>query len=88
MERENSFTIYPNPVTNGIINLHFAGMREGSFTTILTNAVGQVLIEKQFIHSVANNTYTIVVSNLIKGVCQLQIVQPGQLPKTWKILLQ
>jgi hypothetical protein len=62
-----SMTISPNPVVNGVINLHLDNQKAGKYDIQVTNTAGQVLFEQQL------NVQTYKVLNVIK----LQTVAKG-----------
>lgn len=70
-------TIYPNPVTNKMINVQFSGMDKGIYQIRLINSIGQVVFIHQLTHTGGNATQTIVMPNVAGGNYKLEIIQPG-----------
>ncbi len=73
----SGITIYPNPVTNKMINVQFSGMDKGIYQVRLINSIGQVVFTQQLTHTGGSATKTIVLANVAGGNYQLEIIQPG-----------
>ena len=70
-------SVYPNPVSNGIINLHFANEPEGIYTIRLLNKTGQVMISKEINHVRGSNAELIELDKYIgDGIYQMEISKP------------
>jgi len=82
-------SVYPNPVTNGTINLQLANQPKGIYTVRLFNNFGQVLHVTQLKHDGGNSTQTIQVNkNIGKGNYQLEVISPDNRKINTKILVQ
>ncbi len=68
-----TINIYPNPVENNTINLHFANQQKGSYTIFITNSTGQIVHREQI--NLQNNLQrNIYINNLAKGTYHAIIV--------------
>jgi hypothetical protein len=79
--------IYPNPITDGIINLQFINQPAGKYRIRLMNNLGQIIVSKQVERADGSNTENIKWNyNLAHGVYQLEITQPNGDVKIIKVL--
>jgi hypothetical protein len=70
-------SIYPNPVSNGTINLQFTGERGGIYGIRLLNKMGQVIMTKQINHTQGSSTETIQSDKYsAHGIYQLEVTKP------------
>ncbi|MEP6948564.1 MAG: T9SS type A sorting domain-containing protein [Ginsengibacter sp.] len=70
-------SIYPNPVTDGIINLQFTNEPAGNYGIRLLNKLGQVMISKQINHVEGNSTEMIQLDKYsAHGIYQLEVTRP------------
>ncbi len=68
------FDVYPNPVTNGHINLQIVNGNKSTYQVEVVNSLGQVMFRKNVQHPGGASLQRIQVNNgLGKGVYQLQI---------------
>jgi hypothetical protein len=76
---QQEITVYPNPVKNGIINLHFNNQPTGNYIIRLLDKSGQVMMQKQVKHDDGTAIEIISLNRYIPhGVYQLQInTAPG-----------
>ena len=82
-----AIAIYPNPITNGIINLQLLNMPAGKYGIRLMNQLGQIIVSKQIVRMAGSSTESIQWNyNLSHGVYQLQITQPDGGLKVIKVL--
>jgi hypothetical protein len=80
-------TIYPNPITNGIINLQFINQPAGKYGIRLMNQLGQVIVSKQIVRMNGSNTESIQWNyNLSHGVYQLEVLYPNGEIKVIKVI--
>jgi hypothetical protein len=80
-------SIYPNPITNGIINLQFINQPAGKYGIRLMNQLGQIIVSKQIVRMNGSNTESIHWDyNLAHGVYQLQIFYPDGGMKVIKVI--
>ena len=74
----SSMSIFPNPVTNSLINLQLTNQVSGSYKLTLTNTIGQVLYTGTEVWNSTNGTLQInVPSKLNSGLYQLEVVNPA-----------
>ncbi len=79
--------IYPNPITDGIINLQFINQPAGKYGIRLMNNLGQIIVSKQMVRAAGSNTESIKWNyNLAHGIYQLEITQPNGEVKTIRVL--
>ena len=70
--------VFPNPVTDEGIHLHFTSQPAGVYNVRLLNKLGQVIIYKQINHSGGSSTELIKCGkNFPAGMYRLEISQPG-----------
>jgi hypothetical protein len=80
-------TIYPNPVTNGIINLQFINQPAGKYGIRLMNQLGQIIVSKQIQRTEGSDAQTIEWDyRLAHGIYQLEITKPGGKVQIIKVL--
>ncbi len=83
----SQITIYPNPVTNGVINLQLTDQPAGVYGMRLLNALGQVIVSKIINHADGSSTERIQWDyNLAKGIYQLEVTKPDGTLKIIKVL--
>ena len=71
-----AMSVFPNPVTNNVINLQMSNMPQGIYNVRVFNSMGQVIATKQINHSAGTVTETLQVKGLSKGIYQLEVVKP------------
>ena len=72
-----SISIYPNPVSNGIINLQLNNQPPGIYGIRLLNKMGQVIISKQINHAEGSSTETIQLDKyIVHGIYQMEVSKP------------
>ena len=79
--------IYPNPITNGVINLWFTNQPAGKYGIRLLNPLGQVIVSRQVQRAEGNNAESIKWDyNLAHGVYQLEVTKPNGEIKVIKVM--
>ena len=74
---KQSFSIYPNPVVDGRINLQLTNQPAGEYGIRLLNTLGQVIISKQINHAAGSSTETLQMDNYsAHGIYKLEITRP------------
>jgi len=80
-------TIYPNPITNGIINLQLLNMPAGKYGIRLMNQLGQIIVSKQVVRMNGSSTERIQWNyNLSHGIYHLEVILPTGEVKMIKVL--
>jgi hypothetical protein len=80
-------TVYPNPISGGIINLKLHNLVKGKYKIRLFTASGQLLLSKEINHSGGSSTEKITILHRIaKGAYNLEISNPGKRKKTMNIV--
>jgi hypothetical protein len=83
---QQEITVYPNPVKNGVINLHFNNQPAGNYIIRLLDKSGQVLASKEINHDEGSSTETVSLNKYIPhGIYQLEIATPDYNIKTIKL---
>ncbi|MEO7046936.1 MAG: T9SS type A sorting domain-containing protein, partial [Ferruginibacter sp.] len=85
--QKSSISVFPNPITDGIIRLQFLNQPKGKYIIRLMNNLGQLIMQKQMVFQEEN--FTVPVNwnyNLSKGIYQLQVVRPDGSIKELKVL--
>ena len=74
---KTGITIYPNPITDGIIHLQFINQPEGRYRISLFNSLGQLIVAKQIEYAGGNGSENIQWDyNLSHGIYQLEVRRP------------
>jgi hypothetical protein len=74
---KKEITIYPNPLTDGMIHLQLMNQSQGNYGIRLLNKAGQVMVSKQIHHSEGRSTEDIKWDyNLAHGMYQLEVTKP------------
>ena len=75
---KQEISIFPNPVTDGMISLLFTNQPEGKYGIRLLNITGQIILSKQIKHTKGNTTETIKWNyRPAHGLYHLEIKKPG-----------
>lgn len=70
--------IYPNPITNGVVNLHLINQPAGTYYIRLMNPLGQTIVAKQVTRAQGSTIEHIQWNyNLAHGTYQLQVTKPN-----------
>ena len=79
--------IYPNPITNGVINLHLINQPGGKYGIRLLNPLGQIIVSKQISRDEGSSTEQIQWNyNLAHGTYQLEVIRPDGGVKVIKVM--
>lgn len=79
--------VYPNPVKDKTLNLHFINQPQGMYSLRLINQSGQVILTKQIAHSEGSSTETIELNKTIqKGKYVLEVAAPDKSKRLLKII--
>ena len=69
-----SIQVYPNPVTNKVMNLQWSNQPKGKYGVTLFTTLGQKVYHAEFNHDGGSASQSIKLSNrVVKGVYQLQV---------------
>jgi hypothetical protein len=80
-------TIYPNPITDGIINLHLTNLPAGEYGIRLLNKLGQVIVSKQVNHAEGSSVEPIKWNyNLAHGLYTLEVTNPDGTKKNLNVM--
>jgi hypothetical protein len=82
-----AISIYPNPVTNGNINLQLTNLQAGNYGVRVLNPLGQVILSKVISHAGGSSAAPIPWNyKQARGVYQLEITSPGGEVKVIKVM--
>jgi hypothetical protein len=82
-----TISIYPNPITNGVINLQLLNMPAGKYGIRLMNQLGQIIVSKQVVRMNGSSTERIQWNyNLSHGIYHLEVILPTGEVKMIKVL--
>lgn len=85
---KQGISVFPNPVTNGIINLQINNAPKGIYTVRLLNGQGQVVIKKKIDHKLGV-TDILHVNKEMKGAYYVEVIKADNSAKySEKILLK
>jgi len=74
-QHTGAMSVYPNPVTDGIIRLHFRNLPAVKYTVRVVSLAGEVLLLKDIIHEGGNSSTKIALPNYIaKGIYHLEVM--------------
>jgi hypothetical protein len=77
-------SVFPNPVTNGNVNLRFNNLPAGVYTIRVFNSLGQAVINKQVTHTAGSSVETLRVTG--KGMYQVEVTKPDNSKFSGKII--
>jgi hypothetical protein len=84
-----SVTVYPNPVTDNIINISLNNMPPGVYAVKLYNASGQLVYTNSITHSIGSTAQTLrPTSKLSKGTYQLEVINKDGERETFKLIVK
>ncbi|MEO6719009.1 MAG: hypothetical protein ABIN67_01545 [Ferruginibacter sp.] len=76
-------SVYPNPVTGGVMNVQLTGLPAGVYTARLISSLGQVVMVKEITHAGSDNSQSIhLPKEIAKGTYRLEIVHPDKITTT------
>ncbi len=85
---KSSMSIYPNPVTNNIINLQLANQPKGTYHLRLTNSIGQVIHTATMQSASVNTTLLInVPGKLASGIYSLEVNDANNITTTQSVIV-
>jgi subtilisin-like proprotein convertase family protein len=80
-------SIYPNPITNGVVNLQLTNQPAGMYGIRMLNPIGQTIISKKITHAEGSSTEKLNWDyNLAHGMYQLEITKPNGEVKVIKVM--
>jgi len=84
----NWVSIYPNPVTNGIINLQIRNSITGSYTLRLVNAIGQSVLQTSVNHPGGESVRKLELKGVSNGYYQMEISNSSGQQFIYPLLVQ
>lgn len=86
---QEGINVYPNPVKNNTINLHFVNQVKGLYKVKLINALGQEVYTNNVSSTGGTENYVLQLNkNVPKGIYQLEVIAVDQKKQTQKISIQ
>ena len=83
------FSIYPNPITDNIINLVMTNQPAGEYQVKLINPIGQVIFVKTILNNGSNSNHSLnTVSKLNPGIYQLEIMGDDNNHNTQSVIVK
>lgn len=82
----SGISVYPNPVTNGVINLQLKNKPAGNYGIRLISSNGQTLLVKSFQHTGGSSKEAIYYDQLNKGIYQLQVADASGNVETVRVV--
>ena len=74
---KQDITVYPNPVTNGIINLQLNNQPKGKYALRLLNTSGQLIVQRQIDHPNGSSSESIPLDKFTPhGIYTLEVTKP------------
>ena len=67
-------TVYPNPVTNKLINIRFSDINKGIYQLRLINNIGQVVLSRKLTHMGGSAITVVPLGNIAAGNYQVEII--------------
>lgn len=87
-ETVTGYSIAPNPVENGIINIKFKNKPQGKYSVRIISTAGQIIISRKLIHTGGSASQNIALpTNTINGHYKVEIIDPGKLKELISILV-
>ncbi|MBL0357663.1 MAG: T9SS type A sorting domain-containing protein [Chitinophagaceae bacterium] len=84
-----AISIYPNPVTDGMVHIGFNNMPAGAYYVKLYNTIGQLVFAKQLIHAGGNTAETMrFKKNLSKGIYQMELTHTDTGAQVYKLIIE
>ena len=84
---KQDITIYPNPITDGMIHLQLTNQPGGTYGIRLLNTLGQVIVSKEVTHVEGSSTELIKWDyNLAHGMYKLEVTKPDGTVKDINVL--
>jgi hypothetical protein len=81
--------VYPNPVTDGKINIQMINQPTGKYSFRLINGSGQVILMKEIMHLQGNNVETIKIGkNMVDENYRLDVTLPDNNTESLNVILQ
>jgi len=84
-----SISIYPNPVTDDVVNLAFSNMPESVYNVKIYNAIGQTVLVKQISHAAGSSSEMLMLNKkLAKGTYQLEVIKKAGDKETFTLVVE
>ena len=85
----SQITVYPNPVTDGNINLQLINQPKGIYAVRLINKLGQVIMIKQIERAEGSSPETLKMNKLtVHGTYHLEVTKPDNTQLNINVLYQ
>ncbi len=88
VESNQSYTIAPNPVENGNVNIMLNNQKAGRYTVRIVNNLGQTIVTRIISHAGGNSNNIIALpQSLTSGMYRAEIIAPGKVKTTQQIII-
>ncbi|MEO6681827.1 MAG: T9SS type A sorting domain-containing protein, partial [Ginsengibacter sp.] len=83
----SKISIYPNPITNGVVNVHLSNQPSGKYSIRLLNPAGQIIVHKVVTHIQGNSSHAIKWDyKMARGMYQIEVTKPDGLVHMIKVV--
>ncbi len=83
------FTVYPNPVKGGVVNLQMSNVGKGTYTVKLFNNLGQEMVNRTIQHNGGSASQSIVLGNSVpQGSYRMQVMNNGIIVATKTVAVE
>jgi hypothetical protein len=89
LNEQGAITVYPNPVENKTAQIRFNGNIQGAYLIKVTNAVGQVVMQKTITTNANGETKSLSLgSGTASGNYQMSVYAPDGSEETIRLLVK
>lgn len=85
-QANSGIAVYPNPVSNGVINLQLKNKPAGKYGIRLINSNGQTVITKTIQHAAGSSKEPVYYDQLNKGIYQLEVADASGHVETVRVV--
>ncbi|MEO6719010.1 MAG: hypothetical protein ABIN67_01550 [Ferruginibacter sp.] len=83
IKTQGGIAVYPNPVTNGVMNVHLSNLVAGNYTVRLVSSVGQLILMQEITHAGNSGSQKIILpKDIATGAYHLEAVHPDKITTT------
>lgn len=89
-DQQKNMLVYPNPVKDGLIGLHFLNQPKGRYHIRVMNQLGQLVHVQSVRYTGGNRLVNISFqkNKMIAGMCVLQVISPSNSIKTMQLNIE
>ncbi|MEO6684168.1 MAG: T9SS type A sorting domain-containing protein, partial [Ginsengibacter sp.] len=82
----SNYSMMPNPIVNGVVNVQFINQMHGNYQLRLTNINGQLISMKSIYYKGENNLKLFNINSLADGIYYLEIINPENETNVLKVI--